>query len=323
MSKFFLAMDIGGTKTMGALFSESGALVDGYVSLAQSKTYEGEEAVYKNTKSVLDKIIDRFSLKLEDVIAISVGSPGPLDTKTGVIIHAPLMKWHNFPLIQRLKDDYHTEVFLDNDGNLGALAEQRCGVAKGLENVLYMTVSTGCGGGIVLDGKIYHGMNDGAGEVGHISIDPHGPDCPCGSKGCFELYASGTAMNRQMVLDMEKGVVSEVFSLAKQDPKNLNGKVLDEAAEMGDTYALELFKKEGFYLGYGIANQFNMLNPNCIVLGGGVTKSKRFFHDELMRTLRKYCLHAVQDDSVRYSELNDKVVLYGTYFNAIDKMSLR
>ena len=320
MGKFFLAMDIGGTKTAGALFSESGMLVDDYVSFAQSRTYEGEEAVYKNTKSVLDKIIDRFALDLKDVIAISVGSPGPLNTKTGVIIHAPLMKWRNFPIVKRLEDDYHTKVFLDNDGNLGALAEQRCGVAKGLENVLYMTVSTGCGGGIVLNGKIYHGMNDGAGEVGHMSIDPHGLDCPCGSKGCFELYASGTAMNRQMQQDMRDGVYSEVFSMANYNPDNLNGKLLDEAAEKNDAYALSLFKKEGFYLGYGIANQFNIMNPDCMVLGGGVTKSKRFFHDELMKTLKQYCIHKIHDDSVRYSELNDRVVLYGAYYNAIDRM---
>ena len=171
------------------------------VYTAPSQTFKGEEAVYQNTKNVLKTVLDHFSLSTKDVRGIGVGSPGPLDSKRGVIIHAPLMGWKNFPIVERLKNDFYTDVLLDNDGNLGAFAEQRCGVAKGLQNVAYMTVSTGCGGGLVIGGKIYRGKHDGAGEVGHVSIDKNGLPCPCGSRGCFELYASGTAMNRIMKED--------------------------------------------------------------------------------------------------------------------------
>ena len=172
MSKYYLIMDIGGTKTTGALFTENGEIVDDYAYTAKSQTFKGEEAVYQNTKAVLYHVIEHFQVSMEDVLGIGVGSPGPLDTKRGIIVHAPLMGWKNFPIVQRLKEDFQKPVVLDNDGNLGALAEQRCGLAMGYDNVMYMTVSTGCGGGMVINGQIYHGKNDGAGEVGHMSINP-------------------------------------------------------------------------------------------------------------------------------------------------------
>ncbi|AMJ40584.1 ROK family protein [Anaerotignum propionicum] len=313
MMRYYLILDIGGTKTSGALFTEDGKIVDDYVHVAPSKTFLGEEAVYQNTKDVLLHIINHFSLKKEEILGIGVGSPGPLDAEKGVIIHAPLMGWHNFPIVERLEADFGMKVMLDNDGNLGALAEVRMGVAMGLKNVIYMTVSTGCGGGIVVNGEVYRGSSSGAGEVGHMSIMPEGLKCPCGSVGCFELYASGTAINHRLKEDMKKGIQSEAFELAEFKTENLNGKVLNEAAELGDAYALEVYCKEGYYLGIGIANQFNFFNPDTIVLGGGVTKAKKFFHEALMETLKERCIQPISDSSVRYSVMNDRVVLYGAY----------
>ncbi|WMI79949.1 ROK family protein [Anaerotignum sp. MB30-C6] len=311
--KYYLILDIGGTKTSGALFTEDGKIVEDYVHVSPSKTFLGEEAVYQNTKDVLVHIINHFSLEMEDVLGIGVGSPGPLDAEKGIIIHAPLMGWRNFPIVERLEADFGKKVLLDNDGNLGALAEVRMGVAKGLQNVIYMTVSTGCGGGIVVNGQVYRGSSFGAGEVGHMSIMPEGLTCPCGSVGCFELYASGTAINNRLLIDMEKGIQSKAFDLAEHKAENLNGKVLNKAAELGDAYALEVYRKEGYYLGIGIANQFNFFNPQTIVLGGGVTKAKKFFHETLMETLKQRCIQPIDDGSVRYSIMNDRVVLYGAY----------
>jgi glucokinase len=313
-NRYYLTLDIGGTKTSGALFTPDGVLVDDYVHTVESQTIKGEEAVYQNSKGVLDHVIGHFALKRDQILGIGVGSPGPLDTKRGLIIHAPLMGWRNFPVVKRLEADFGTAVMLDNDGNLGALAEQRCGAAQGLENVLYMTVSTGCGGGFVLNGRIYRGSGDGAGELGHMSIDPGGLPCPCGSRGCFELYASGTAMNRMMREDMKREVESRVFELAEGEPEKISGKLLHQAALLGDRYALDLLRGEGRLLGRGIANLFNLLDPDVIVLGGGVAKSSAFFHDELMDSLKKYCIQKISDDSVRYSILNDRIVLYGAFY---------
>lgn len=323
MSKYYLIMDIGGTKTTGALFTEDGEIVDDYTYTAKSQTFKGEEAVYQNTKAVLEVVIDHFKVSMDDILGIGVGSPGPLDTKTGVIVHAPLMGWRNFPIVQRLKDDFHKPVCLDNDGNLGALAEQRRGLAKGCSNMMYMTVSTGCGGGVIINGEIYHGKNDGAGEVGHVSIDPEGKPCPCGGKGCFELYASGTAINNQMKEDLRAGKKNLVFELAEYKEENIEGKVLSEAAARGDAYALEIYRKEGYYLGVGLSNLFNLFDPEVFVLGGGVTKAKEFFHEELIKTLKARCIQPVEEDQVRYSVMNDRVVLYGAYHLIRDYVSKR
>lgn len=316
----FLSIDVGGTKTSSALFDSNGVLVDDYVFMAKSKTFNGEESVYQNTRMVGQQVLDHFGIDSDSLQGIGVGSPGPLNGETGVIIHAPLMGWRNFPLVDRLKKDFHCPVFLENDGNLGALAEQRVGVAKGLPNVLYMTVSTGCGGGFVLNGKLYSGSHFGAAEVGHMAIEEDGLPCPCGSNGCFELYASGTAMNRKMAEDMERGEKSLAFDLVGNDKEKLDGKVLDQAARLGDSYALALFQREGKILGRGISILFNLLDPDTIVLGGGVTKSKEFFHPYLMEELRRRSVNEVRDDSVRYSIMNDRVVLYGAYYLLKDKL---
>ncbi len=319
MKKYFLIMDIGGTKTTGALFTQDGEPVDDYFHVVKSQTFKGEEAVYQNTKGVLEHIIEHFSVNMEDVLGIGVGSPGPLKAEEGIIVHAPLMGWHDFPIVKRLQEDFGKPVFLENDGNLGALAEVRCGVAKGLKNILYMTVSTGCGGGIILDGQIYRGSNDAAGEVGHMSIDPNGLECPCGSRGCFELYASGTAVSRRVREDIARGVKNEVLASIDYDPEKVEGRILTEAAERGDAYALECYRTEGHYLSVGISNLLNLLNPQAIVLGGGITKARKFFEQEMLRVLQERCLVPVDKDTIRYSVMNDRVVLYGAYWMLKEK----
>lgn len=314
MGKYYLVIDIGGTKTTGALFTENGEPVEHYFHVAESLTYQGEEAVYQNTKNVLIHIIEHFHLNMEDVLGIGVGAPGPLNVEKGIIIHAPMMGWYHFPVVDRLKNDFKKPVIMDNDGNLGALAEQRCGLGKGLKNVLYMTVSTGCGGGAVINGEIYRGKNDGAAEFGHISINLEGEKCPCGGRGCLELYASGTAMKRKMREDMKAGIKSSAFEAAGFDPERIDGRYLTAAAEEGDPYALELYKREGYYLGCGLSVLFNVLDPDLFVLGGGVIKARKYFHEEMMRQLRERTNIEIPEESVQYSRMNDRVVLYGAYY---------
>ena len=312
--KYYLIMDIGGTKTTGALFTEEGQPVDDYFYVVKSQTYKGEEAVYQNTKSALDKVIAHFQVNMDDVLGIGVGGPGPLDVKRGIIINSPMMGWKNFPVVDRLKADYHKPVIMDNDGNLGALAEQRCGQGKGLENVLYMTISTGCGGGAVINGKVHHGHCDSAAEFGHMSIDLEGLPCPCGGKGCFELYASGTALKRRMIADMKAGVKCSAYEAAGYDPDRIEGKLMTDAAQAGDPYALEFYRQEGSYLGCGLAMLFNLYDPDVFVLGGGVTKARMFFHEEMMKQLQARTIREVSEDRVKYSVMNDNVVLYGAYY---------
>lgn len=311
--KYYLTMDIGGTKTSSALFSENGDIVDHYVYVGESKTYCGEDAVYDNSRSALDHIIKKYDVDLHDVLGIGVGCPGPLDTKNGVIVNAPLMGWKNFPLAERLRADFGKVVVMDKDCNLGALAEQRIGLAKGLGIVIYITVSTGVGAGVIIDGRIYRGRTDSAGEFGHISIDVAGKLCPCGNHGCLELYCSGTAIREILREDCDKKVKSLVFELAQGEKEKLDAKLLSAAAERQDQYALDLYNRIGRTLGLGIANVFNMFDPDIVVIGGGVSKSNRYYCKSLIETVKSRSIVHVEDRHIVYSELCDTVVLHGAY----------
>jgi glucokinase len=319
---FFLTLDIGATKLAAAVFTPEGEILYDRVFSRGTGTAAGEEAVYGNVRLLLEETLAAQGLRLEDAAGLGVGSPGPLDTRRGLILHAPLLGWRNFPLVERLQRDLGLPVVLDNDGNLGALAEQRRGAARGCQNIVYVTVSSGCGGGVLINGEIYHGAHDGAGEVGHMSINPEGPACPCGSRGCWELYASGTALLSRLRADLAGGKMGKslLFDLAGGKEEHLSGKLLDEAAARGDPYALALYREEGFYLGVGLANLFNLFDPERIVLGGSVTRGRAFFHEALLETLRARCEQPLGEDSVVYAALGDRVVLYGAYWGAVNKV---
>ena len=314
MKQYYLIMDIGMTKTTCALFTTDGICVDDYFYVIPSQTAFGAEAVLANTKNALDHILEHFKVDPGSVAGIGVGGPGPLDAARGVIIDSPMMGVKNFAMADRLREIYHVPVAMDNDGNLGALAEQRCGVAKGMSNVLYMTVSTGCGGGAVLNGQIHRGSHYSAAEFGHISIDPEGEKCPCGNRGCVEMLASGTAITRRMRADLLAGKKSMAFEAAGYDPDKVKGVLLTEAAAAGDEYALAFYRQEGRYLGQALAVYFNCFDPDVFVLGGGVTKARAYFHEEMMRELRERAIMDVPDDRVKYSVMNDRVVAYGAYY---------
>ncbi len=310
--KNILVLDIGGTKTTSVVFDAQGHPLTDFVK-RKSRTYEGENAVFDNTVEGAYEVLKSAGLTKSDISAIGVAAPGPLDYRTGLIINVPMMGWENFPLGERLREEFGVPVYVENDGNLGALAEANVGAARGENVVLYQTISTGCGGGIAVGGKIFHGRHGFAGEFGHVSINFEGPSCGCGGSGCFELYASGTALTRRLRRDMRKGIRSAAFDAVGGDPEKINGGVLAEAAAKGDSYALAALQMEGRYIGMGLANLINIFDPDAVVLAGGVVKAGTYFWETMMNEVRTRACFAVDDNVIRISELNDKVVAYGAY----------
>lgn len=315
---YYLALDVGGTKTSAALFREDGTIF-GEIMRRKSRTYDGEECVYDNTRQCADTLLHQYGVQTSEIIAMGIGGPGPLDCKSGTILHAPMMGWHHFPLAAKLQEDFHIPAFLDNDGNLGALAEQRCGLAKGKSNIGYMTVSTGIGGGLVLGGQLYHGASDGAGEFGHLSINPQGPRCPCGNYGCLELYASGTAIEKRLLAGRKAGVSSMAFTLSDTP----GCRELAIAAEAGDSYALQVFDALGTDLGIGLTNIFNLFDLEMLVLGGGVTKAHQWFEAQMFACIEERCIQNFSREQVVFSQMNDSVVLYGAFYLAKEAMQGR
>lgn len=319
--KYYLILDIGGTKTTSVLFNENGEPLTEF-RVKKSRTYEGEDAVFQNTVELAYEVLKEAGKTKEDLSGIGVAAPGPLDYKTGLIIDVPMMGWKNFPLGDRLKKEFGTSVYVENDGNLGALAEANIGVAKGENVVLYQTISTGCGGGIAIGGEIYHGRSGFAGEFGHMTINFAGPSCGCGGSGCFELYASGTAVNRRMKRDIKAGIKSKAFESISYDPEKVEGRLLSEAAATGDPYAIDMLRQEGYYIGVGLSNLINLLDPDVIVLAGGMAKAYPYFKQSMVDEIKRHACFPFDEDRIRISKLNDKVVAYGAYVmvkKAVDK----
>ena len=319
--KYYLILDIGGTKTTSVLFDENGEPLTEF-RVKKSRTYEGEDAVFQNTVELAYEVLKEAGKTKEDLSGIGVAAPGPLDYKTGLIIDVPMMGWKNFPLGDRLKKEFGTSVYVENDGNLGALAEANIGVAKGENVVLYQTISTGCGGGIAIGGEIYHGRSGFAGEFGHMTINFAGPSCGCGGSGCFELYASGTAVNRRMKRDIKAGIKSKAFESISYDPEKVEGRLLSEAAATGDPYAIDMLRQEGYYIGVGLSNLINLLDPDVIVLAGGMAKAYSYFKQSMVDEIKRHACFPFDEDRIRISKLNDKVVAYGAYVmvkKAVDK----
>ena len=310
--KYYLIIDIGGTKTTSAVFNDQGEPITEF-KVKKSRTYEGEDAVFQNTVELAYEVLKEAGKTKKDLAGVGVAAPGPLDYRTGLIIDVPMMGWKNFPLGDRLKEEFDVPVYVENDGNLGALAEANVGVAKGENVVLYQTISTGCGGGIAINGEIYHGRSGFAGEFGHMTINFAGPSCGCGGSGCFELYASGTAVNRRMKRDIRCGIKSKAFEGIEYDPEKVNGKFLTEAAAEGDAYAIDMLRQEGYYIGVGLSNLINLLDPDVIVLAGGMAKAYPYFRYSMMDEIRRHACFTFEEDRIRVSELNDKVVAYGAY----------
>jgi glucokinase len=207
----------------------------------------------------------------KDVVGVGIGSPGPLDTKTGVVLLTPNLGWTNMPLRDRVGSALGLPATLDNDANCAVFGEWWRGAARGSDHVVGLTIGTGIGGGIVLGGEIYHGVSDIAGEFGHMTIDANGRRCKCGNDGCLEAYASGPAIAARAVEGIQRGVDTALPQYVNGDLTRITAQVVYEAAHDGDAYALEMVHDTARLLGAGVASIVNIFNPEIVVVCGGVT----------------------------------------------------
>lgn len=270
MKKYVVGIDIGGTKLATVVADKTGHILGKVRKPTLSE--KGPEYAIRLLFDMVREVVSQVDLEQESISAIGVSCGGPLDTKTGIVYSPPnLPGWDALPLKARLESEFQVPVTIENDANASALAEFRFGGGRGYNAVLYMTMSTGIGGGIVIDGQIYRGANDSAGEVGHQILLPNGPRCGCGKQGCLEALCSGPAIARRAQIAIQK-LESEKASTAMLPLAN--GRIEDvksehvlAAARAGDALALELVEETAYYMGWGIANLVNILNPDIVLLG--------------------------------------------------------
>jgi len=232
---------------------------------------EGPDAVVTRIVDLARASIARANGR--EIAGVGIGSPGPLDTKTGMVLLTPNLGWVNMPLRDRVASALGLPATLDNDANCAIFGEWWRGAARGVEHVVGLTIGTGIGGGIVLHGDIYRGASDIAGEIGHMTIDSNGRRCKCGNYGCLEAYASGPAIAARAVEGIEAGADSALPRLVGGDLRKITAQVVYDAAHEGDEFALEVVRDTAKFLGAGVANIINIFNPQVVVICGGVTRA--------------------------------------------------
>ncbi|NLS77254.1 MAG: ROK family protein [Chloroflexi bacterium] len=288
MTKAYIGIDLGGTKISTALMDEHGAILARAGCETEAAT--GQDAVIARMVDTAKQVArDGGKADLRGIVAIGVGAPGPLDTKLGVLTAPPnLPGWLNVPLARIIEEQLGVPAYLENDANAAALAEFHYGAGVGCANMIYVTVSTGIGGGIILNGQLYGGTDGAAGEVGHTMILPDGPLCGCGNRGHLEALASGTAIARAARELIAKGVPTLMVELAQGDTSAVTALTVEIAAKRGDLEAQRIIDRAMEYLGIGMANLANIFNPDMIVLGGGVTKMGEMLFAPVRRAVDRF-----------------------------------
>jgi len=256
--KYAIGIDIGGTKISVTLGTSQGKIL--IRKKIMTRLHAGSKTCLKEILAAIQALFREFKLTSKDILGIGIGAPGAVNSKTGVLPRSPnLAGWAGMPIVRILRNKFKLPVYIANDANAAAFGELVFGAGRKMQNIIYVTVSTGVGGGLIMNGKLYEGAGFVAGEIGHMSIVPEGRLCKCGRRGCLEMYASGTAIAR-------------FYNEAKK--KQLTGaKEVGFAAASGDRTAIQSYEKAAYYLGIGLANLMNILNPEVIVVGGGVLKS--------------------------------------------------
>ncbi|HEY6293037.1 MAG TPA: ROK family protein [Terriglobia bacterium] len=289
MQPLIIGIDVGGTKVAGGLVTPKGRLVSSLTFPTHAA--QGFEASFGQVTLLIERLIRRAGGK-QNVEGIGLCAPGPLDTRAGVILNAPnIPGWTKVPLAAKLGRQFGLPVKVENDANAAGLAEVLFGAAAGYRHVFYVTVSTGIGTGIIINRRIYHGKNGAAGEGGHVSIDSQSPyRCGCGALGHIEALASGPAMARRarVRLEQEHTTPSRLRQLTHGDLSRITPEMIERAARMGDSVAQIIIEETGFYLGVWLASMITLLDPEAIVMGGGVSRIGK----PLFRTIRKTILRS-------------------------------
>lgn len=277
----FIGVDLGGTKIASALVDADMRMID-RVTVA-TMPGEGPDAVIGRMLGTVQDLTTRHGYDVGDARAIGIGCPGPLDHKTGTVLDAPNLMWKDVSVAGPMAEITGRPVYLENDANVAALAENRMGAGRGARHMMYVTVSTGIGSGLILDGKLYVGAAGAAGELGHVTMLADGPLCGCGNRGCLESLASGTAIARRAREIATRPGGEGILKAARGDISAIDARLVASAATAGDAAAAAIMRVAFEYLGIAIANVVNLLNLDMVVIGGGVARVGNVLFDTVRR----------------------------------------
>jgi len=291
---FAVGVDIGGTNMSAAVVQASDGAVVAHETIA-TLSIQGADDGMRRLLACIDRVVQRAPVGWDAIAGIGVGCTGPLDIARGLIQNPfTLPGWDDLPIVPMLAAAFDKPVLLLNDAHAAALGEHQIGAGRGTQHMIYLTISTGIGSGLILDGRLYQGRRGLAGEVGHHAIALDGIPCYCGRHGCWEMYASGPAIATRAQTRVTPD--SPLWAEAAGQPETITARMVGAAAQRGDALAIELLHETGMYIGVGIANLINTLAPEMVVLGGGVMQSHTFLLPALHATIQQqhYAEHAAE-----------------------------
>jgi len=279
--KTIVGLDLGGTFIKVGLVSEKGKILKKEQLLTLGK--KGKRTVLSQMETGI-----KITLKGEkDAIGIGIGTPGLVD-KNGKVFSAPnLPDWNNLPLKKLFQDKFHLPVVVENDVNTITSGEYIYGAGKGYKNIICITLGTGLGGGMILNGKLFRGSKLSAAEIGHIPICYDGPKCNCGNIGCIERYVGAEYISQIASESIKKGRKSKIKEIVKGDLKKITPRVISQAYQKGDSLAKEIWEKVGLYLGTMLSGLINLLNPEIIIIGGGIAQVGKPLFDAVNKEIKK------------------------------------
>lgn len=285
MKKYFAGIDLGGTKFATILADEKGRVIAKKKN--ETRAYEGSERVIGRMIDSIREILAENGAQLEELAAIGLGIPGQQDSKKGICISAHNLGWVNLQVLEPFRNAFGVPVSMDNDVRVATLGELKYGAGRGFSNFICMTIGTGIGSGIVLNGSLYSGPVGLAGELGHMIVVPDGDPCLCGSNGCLEAYASSYGMVRLAKKHISSGRKSIMVDMVEGNLEKITPKVIEEAYDCGDRVASEIMEGMFKYISIAICNCINLFNFERVIIGGGVSN----MGDKLLNRIREYVVH--------------------------------
>lgn len=300
-SPYCIGIDIGATSVKAGIVARDGRLVE-KVEI-KTKEIKGPPHFVSLCDNLIGRMLENQSIDKHSIGGIGVGAPGWVDHFNGIVKELTnIPDWKDVPLANGLEQKTGLKSFVDNDANVMAVAELLYGAGRGHKNFICLTLGTGVGGAIVIDGRIYRGAHGLAGEIGHMTLDLEGPVCACGAKGCLENYVGNRFIVANAIKRLKENSESAQDSILKNivenNIENLTPKILAKAANEGDLIAIEVWHDVGHYLGTALAVLVNLLNPECFIIGGGVARAGAILFDEMRNTMESLAMNQLGRDTL-------------------------
>ena len=317
--QYIIAIDLGGMSAKGAVFSVEDRII--CEERTPTNKNDGFEKTVQNLAELVNSLKNKAGIKNCELIGVGVGSPGVVDSNSGIVLRWTNFGWDNAPLAERLSALINTGVVVANDANVAAFGESKFGATAKYQSSILLTLGTGIGGGMVFDGKLIEGYKSAGAELGHITIREGGLMCSCGRKGCYEKYASATALIQQTRHAMVENLQSAMWELVEGKIERVDGRTAFIAAREGDETAKKVIDQYVGYLSEGIADFVNILRPEAIVLGGGIANEGEALFEPLRKAVdeRSYIAMDIVPLKIVGAKLGNKAGMYGAYALAKNK----